>query len=122
MKEPLDKNLRIRLNASEDRAVIQLAGSRGEKTRSRLVRKMIRDSIAEGPDLLKDDLKTMQEGFRQVAAIGRNINQLAKAAHSGDRVQVDPVLLRAAAVEMEHLRTELAAVIMRSRNRWVRHG
>ena len=42
-RKPLNRNLRIRLSEDEDERLLLLAGALGEKTRSRVVRKMIRE-------------------------------------------------------------------------------
>jgi hypothetical protein len=120
-REPLNCWAHVRLNRGEQNALLFLQARLGLRTRSRVLRKMIREAVGEGPDLLPNDLNVMREAIRQVAALGRNINQLTRAANAGDRVTVDPVLLRAAVHEIMALRKELVAVIMRSRNRWVRH-
>jgi hypothetical protein len=50
MKKPLNRNLRIRLNEDEDKALADLVLILGERTRSGVVRKMIREAIGQGPD------------------------------------------------------------------------
>src|SRR3954470_1189742 len=107
-KEPLIKNLRIRLNESENHAVIELAKSQGEKTRSRIIRKMIREAVGEGPDLLKDDLNGVREAVRQVAALGRNINQISRAVNSGQAggLTLDSQLLNAVARQVKSVHNE----------------
>ena len=100
MKKPLNRNLRIRLNEDEDKGLVVLAVALGEKTRSRVVRKMIRKKLSRGPDLLKGwATNTFREAIRQVAALGRNMNQIARAIHSGqvnEQCHWDPALLNAA--------------------------
>ena len=56
-EKSLNRNLRIRLSEEEDHAIVFLARAFGEENRSRLIRKMIREAIKQGPDLLKDDLE-----------------------------------------------------------------
>jgi hypothetical protein len=118
-REPLNCWAHVRLNRGEQNALLLLQNRLGVRTRSRVLRKMIREAVGEGPELLSNDLNVMREAVRQIGALGRNINQLTRAANAGDRVIVDPVLLRAATHEITELRKELTAVIMRSRYRWV---
>src|ERR1019366_700764 len=87
----MDKNLlshrparfaKTRLNEAEYQAFVAVLLELGT-TRSRMLRKMIRELIRWGPDLLSDELKLFREAVYQVGAIGRNLNQLVKAIHNG---------------------------------------
>jgi hypothetical protein len=122
MKKPLNRNLRIRLNEDEDKALADLALILGEWTRSGVVRKMIREAIGQGPDLSKDNLESFREGVRQLGAVGRNINQIAHAIHAGKAGDCpwDSGLLNAIAQQVLALGNKLADIVMRCRNRWVR--
>jgi len=124
MKRPLNRNLRIRLNEDEDKALVDLVLTWGERTRSGVVRKMIREAIGQGPDLSKDNLDSFREGVRQLAAVGRNINQIARAINSGhaDNCHWDSGLLVAVTQQIRSLENEVAAIVMRCRNRWTHHG
>lgn len=120
-KDPHNKNLRIRLTEEEDRAIVVLARFLGEGTRSRIIRKMIREAIGQGPDLLKDDLNSFREAVRQLAAVGRNINQIAHALNAGRAPDfpLDSRLLRDVEDRVTTLKRELVGIVMRTRHRWV---
>jgi len=120
-EKPLDRNLRIRLSEEEDQAIVFLARSFGEENRSRIIRKMIREAIGQGPDLLKDDLKGFREAVRELAAVGRNINQIARALNAGrvPNAPWDAKLLQDVEDRITRLKRELADIVMRTRNRWV---
>jgi len=91
---------------------------------ARFLRKVIREVIGAGPDLLANDLQALREATYQVGAVGRNLNQLVRFFHSGRLagVSLDRALLMAVRDEVAKLEKELLAVVQRSRRRWVNHG
>ena len=94
-----------------------------QTTRSRLLRKIIRESIGEGPDLLPSEMKVFQDAVFQLASLGRNLNQLLKLVHSG-KVSVssqEQVLMESTREQVESLQKETLTVIDRSRDRSVGH-
>lgn len=60
--------------------VLQKLGTNG----ARFLRKVIREVIGEGPDLLPNELQAFRDATFQVGAIGRNLNQLVRAFHWGE--------------------------------------
>ena len=121
-KKPLNWNLRIRLNEDEEQILIQLSQIFHEKNRSRIVRKMIREAGGQGPDLLKDDLNSFREMARQLAFRGNNLNQIARALNAGRAVGCpwNPDLLQGLLDENQAIKTEVKAIVMRTKNRWVK--
>ncbi len=105
-----------------DKLRFEQVAQRLNTTASRLLRKMIRELVGQGPDFLEGDMKTIEQAMFQVGAVGRNLNQLLRAVHSGRPVassEFRPVLddvLR----HVEQLRKELHRAIDRARNRWER--
>jgi hypothetical protein len=95
-----------------------------ETNGARFLRKVIREAIGQGPDLLINDLQAFRETTFQVGAIGRNLNQLVRAFHSGqlNGGQVDIALLESVRDQIVKLEKELLEVVMRSRQRWVNYG
>ena len=85
MRKTGSEALRVRVRDSERDAFKRLAGSLGEKP-SRVLRRLIREAITGGPDLFDDGLAELREAHRQLAAVGRNVNQLARAANRGDPI------------------------------------
>ena len=92
-------------------------------TCSRFFRKVIREVIGQGPDLLPIEMKPIKEATFQVAALGRNLNQLLKAIHTSQapEIVVDEAALAAFRDQVEELRQALVAVILRTKHRWLRH-
>lgn len=120
-------SLRVRVHRSEREALKRLADSLDQKS-SRILRRMIREAITGGPDFFDDGLAELREAHRQLAAVGRNINQLARAANRDDpivpselrselaevKVMVDN-LARLYAAAVEHARCRSVKPLQRQR-------
>jgi len=79
----MHKILSIRLTDPIDQVLLELVKTYGMKTRSRLLRMLILEAGGRGPILSDDNVNLFREGVRQLAAIGNNINQIARAVNSG---------------------------------------
>ena len=124
MKNPSETQKRmvnVRMNEAEALA-FRLLAEHLQTTRSRLLRKVIREAIGEGPDLLFQEFKVMDDAVYQVAAIGRNLNQLVRAVHTGQvkAMPQEQALMGDILNRIESLKKEIFIVIDRSRNRTVR--
>jgi hypothetical protein len=118
----LIRSAHVRLDKAEDTGFQELV-ERLATTRSRLLRKIIRESIGEGPDLLPNEMKHFEEAVFQLAALGRNLNQLLKLVHTG-QVKVssqEQAMMESIRTQVECLKKETLIVIDRSHERWVRH-
>jgi len=78
-------SLRVRVNPQEHKALQQLAKTLDERP-SQVIRRVMREAITGGPEYFSDGLKEIRTAHRELAAVGRNINQLAKAANRDERV------------------------------------
>jgi hypothetical protein len=110
----------VRLTLEEKAAFKRVAGA-CDTTRSRLLRKIIRELIGEGPDLLANDMRVMEEMLFQIAAVGRNLNQMVKLLYRGQQPIPEHIhpMLSDLQKEVQTVREELRLVVERSRNRWV---
>ena len=92
----------IRLYPEEDAALTQLAQAL-HQTPSRVIRSLIRQAVTGGPDFFEDGVLELRTMHRQLAAIGRNLNQLARAANRGKVVGGDDVrrVVHAGIVQLE---------------------
>lgn len=126
MKNASDRQscmVNVRMSDAEALAFSQLA-ERLQTSRSRLLRKVIREFIGEGPDLLPHEMKHFDDAIYQLAALGRNLNQLLKLVHTG-QVKVssqEMTLMEGIRDQVELLKKETLSVIDRTRERWVRHA
>ena len=116
----LTKNLCVRITDYDDQALAELTVRLGEKKRTQVVRKLIRERVGLGPYLMPAELAVVKESVRVVNALGINLNQIARAVNSGQ--------IRAASPEMvgtlgeirkiiNGLKAEWHALILRANNR-----
>ena len=91
---------RVRLDEHE--AFKQLAQQLDQKP-GRLLRRLVRQAITGGPDYFDDGVLEIRHMHRELASIGRNLNQLARAANRGDAITGDDVrrVVNAGIVQME---------------------
>jgi len=73
------QNFTLRLDASEIRAVEQRAQAEGFDFRTTWATAVIRNALAGAPALTAEDARALRESNRELAAIGRNLNQIARA-------------------------------------------
>lgn len=108
------------LNAAEFDAWINLVERLGNN-RSRLMRQLIREAVGLGPEALSGEFKEVHEAGRQVAAVGRILNQLARHLNGEGILNADVLRkpLEDAQATIERVGRELNRVIYRSRHRWV---
>ena len=90
----------MRVNEAEREAFMRLAQSLKERP-SALLRRLMREAVIGGPDYFADGLDELREAHRQLAAAGRNVNQLLKLANRDEPVVAD------------ELRGELATMLKR---------
>ena len=96
------ENTRVRLHPEEDAALKQLAQTLNQ-TPSRVIRSLIRQAVTGGPDYFDAGVLEIRTAHRQLAAIGRNLNQLVRALNRGDIVGGDDLrrVVNAGLVQME---------------------
>ena len=94
--------VRVRLRPEEAAGLKQFAANLGQSP-SRIIRRLIREAINGGPDYFKDELVDLRGATRELAAIGRNLNQLSHAANRGEAVSGPTVrrVVNAALVQTE---------------------
>jgi Zn-dependent oligopeptidase len=119
--ERFNHSAHVRLDEMEDRAFQQVVDELGT-TRSKLLKKIIRELIGAGPDLLAQEWKLMEDLRFQLAAIGRNFNQLVRAIHTGKMIVTpqDRALVEGVRDQVEQVRKEIVIIIDRSCHRWVK--
>lgn len=116
----LSEATRLRLTEAEQKAFIVFAERAGE-SRARLLRKAVRDMVGLGPDMLRADLESFREAVYQVAAVGRNLNQVARVLNaeiaSGDApdLQSLPAMIAATGAVIVALQAQLTRIIEQSR-------
>jgi len=123
-KSAMHKIFSLRLGDDVDQLLLQLTKTFKTKTRGRMIRKIIIEAAGQGPVLLDDNLDSFREGVRQLAALGRNVNQIARAINSGQAQGCpwDSNLMNAVLRHVADHQRVVADIVMRSRNRWINHG
>ena len=80
------KSMRVRLTDEEWRHAESASEKLfGNKNKSQLIRKLLRDYIGMGPDLTTQDIKEFREAVRQLTGIARNLNQLVSRINSDEK-------------------------------------
>ena len=75
----------VRLREEELAGLKQLAEDLNE-TPSRVIRRLIREALTGGPDYFDDGVLDLRTMSRELNSIGRNLNQLSRAANKGEVV------------------------------------
>jgi hypothetical protein len=119
-QETKPRRVVARLSEQEYQAYLVVVQSLST-TRSRLIRKLIRELVGVGPDLLADDMKSLSNGIYQLGALGRNLNQMLRAMHSGQLAgqTADFELVKGVREEVLILQAEWLEAINRSKTRLV---
>jgi predicted DNA-binding protein len=113
--------LKVRLTLEENSTFKKIAGGIGE-TRSRLLRKMIREVINNDIDLLTDEQSFLKIAIRQLVGIANNLNQIAAAMHSGRTHRtIDEHYLNELKNHITTVRKALEAHIIKTKTRWVKN-
>lgn len=119
MEERRTRVTHVRLNDDELEQFKRAADRLGVKP-SRLHRKLIREVSGCGPDFLKEELEPVRDAARQLAAVGRNLNQITRKLNSGEFALGFSTELVQELAEYVHAATEsVREVVQRSGDRWV---
>lgn len=111
--------LRVHVTPDEAEAVRATAAALGLSVNGMLV-KVIREIVGATPALLGDDVDALMDAAAQGAAIGRNLNQLVRAANKGKaRLTVDQDFLANVSEAVSRIQAEVRALAERQQNRWV---
>lgn len=118
--QPVTAAARLRLTPDEMAGLKAIATAQGV-TVARLLRRMVREVITGGPDLFDDGIKALSETARQLAAAGRNLNQIAATLNSGDYAYASDI--RNAIAEMrtalDIAQDRYVSLVRGSRERWL---
>ena len=80
------KSMRVRLTDEEwQQAESASEMLFGNKNKSQLIRKLLRDYIGMGPDLTEIEIKEFREAVRQLTGIARNLNQITSRINSDEK-------------------------------------
>ncbi len=116
----LSKVTYLRLTEAEHQE-FTAAAKRLRDTRANLLRRAVREIIKQPTDMLERELAGLDEAVYQLRAVGRNLNQLVRAVHTGELKdgQVDPAVLATLTQAIGQLDKRLMELIEKSRLRRV---
>jgi len=118
--DPRSETVHVRLLGTEKKALLTLA-KRLKQRPSRVIRRLIREAVNGSPDYFNDGLTEIRETHRQLAAVGRNLNQLTKMAHRGEALVPRDIApdLNALSDQLEALAEQYGSMVERARVRTV---
>lgn len=112
--------VRIRMTHDEVKELEQISIELlGKKNKSRLVRKLVRDFIGFGPDLLDLQMVEFRLAVRQLSGVSNNINQIAKAvnANSNNISRLSLEQLKIFQLSVDHLNDKLLDIMSHTKAR-----
>lgn len=117
---PVSTALGVRLTVDEMERLRALADAQGVPV-SRLLRRAVREMVNGAPDPFDDGVLAMREAAKQLAAIGRNLNQLVASLNSGDYAYASDIVASVKDVRaaVEEARSRYARLVEASSKRWV---
>ncbi|EJE4183758.1 plasmid mobilization relaxosome protein MobC [Vibrio parahaemolyticus] len=118
--EPKSGKITIRLSASNQNKLTKRARLEGYPNRTKWTTAMVLAALHREPVLSEDEIATLRESNRELAAIGRNLNQIARALNiefrKGDQVKMEAV--EALADRIAQHKDSVAMLINRNMKRW----
>lgn len=112
----------VRLTSMESNAFKKVSQDIGE-TRSRFLRKMIREVINNDIDLLTDEQSLLKVAIRQMVGIANNLNQIAAAMHSGKSHRtIDELYFNELKNHITAVRKAFESHVKKSKARWVKES
>ena len=108
-----DSRLTVRLAPEDSRLLKERAGSRSMASAT-YAAVLLRSHLRNVAPLPKEELLTLKRSIAELGAIGRNLNQIARAVNSGERVSLPGrqevlVMLKIAEGLREHVKALLKA-------------
>lgn len=113
-------NLTLRLNGSEIRKIERRAEEEGFSFRTSWAVAVLRQALSSAPVLTGDEVKAIRESNRELAAIGRNLNQVAHAINIDPRNedQITPELFEELRDHLAKHREKVSNLLDLALNRW----
>ena len=118
-KKELSQVTHVRLPQSEHEQFV-VASKRLGESRSRLLRRAVRDIIERPAHLSDQELAALTEAVYQLNAVGRNLNQLVRVVHVGKVTIVEGLHVDAVLSAVTKLDTRVTELVDKSRLRGVR--
>ena len=118
--EPKSGKITMRFTEREQREILKRAKREGFPNRTNWATAVILASLHREPVLNDKELATLRESNRELAAIGRNLNQVARALNiefrDSDKLKLEGI--EKLAERIEHHKDLVADLLTRNMSRW----
>jgi len=114
--------INIRLNESYKSLMTERAEAEGFPSRQSWATNVLLSTLKKEPVLTDEEIMELRLSNRQLAAIGRNINQIAKALNMGEEgdQQINKTILERIHSDINEHKKLVSLLIHRSLNRWLK--
>ncbi len=123
-EEPKSGKITMRFTAREQRQILERAKREGFPNRTNWATAVVLASLHSDPVLNDKELTILRESNRELSAIGRNLNQVARALNiefrESDKLKLEGI--EALAQRIEQHKDQVAELISRNMSRWGDHG
>ncbi|SHE52226.1 mobilisation protein (MobC) [Modicisalibacter ilicicola DSM 19980] len=118
--ETRSRKITIRLSPTQERWLVQRARKEGYPSRTSWLTAMVLAELHREPVLADDEISALRESNRELTAIGRNLNQVARAINIEFR---ESEKLKQDAIEklierIEQHKEHVTGLLSRNMNRW----
>lgn len=120
LKETKTDQLNIRLNTRDMKRITERAKAEGFTSRTAWLTAVAMANLNREPVLTESEIQALRTSNRELAAIGRNLNQIAKVLNTefreSDKLNRQAVL--ALSEKIDSHREEVAGLLQRNLNKW----
>jgi hypothetical protein len=120
LTEPKTDKVTIRLQSADTKRMTERAKAEGFPSRTTWLTNLVMSVLNGDPVLTDVEVNTLRASNRELAAIGRNLNQVARAINidfrEGNQIAVSAI--EALANRIERHKEVVAGLISKSANRW----
>lgn len=118
--EKKSEKITIRITGKDKFRIIKRAKKEGYPSRTSWVTSLVLAALHREPVLTQDEITALRESNRQLAAIGRNLNQLVRALNSDARAtnRITRAEIKDLADQIEEHKANVATLLNQNLNRW----
>jgi len=116
-RESPRQRIELRLQLGERQALNALAEATGSSPQNYLVA-LLRSHLLQKPQLLGGEVEVLRQANYQLAVIGSNLNQVAKALNAGQRRAVELKLIEELGANVKKHVSAMNAVLSANLSRW----
>lgn len=118
--EKKTEKITIRISGRDKYRIIKRANQEGYPSRTSWVTSLVLAALHRQPVLSHEEITSLRESNRQLAAIGRNLNQLVRALNTDARAlaRINRADIKDLAGQIEEHKAKVAELLDRNLNRW----